>query len=282
MYLPARKWRKRISQNNGWFRCRDVILDRSLARVGFKFSEVYVKNIKNLLKQAIRSAGDDLHRFMPGSNPSLQLVRALNRFEVDLVLDVGANVGQFASELRSAGFRGELVSFEPLSAAHRVLSEASRPDAKWTVHPRCAIGDHDSDVEINVAGNSISSSVLPMMESHSAAAEDSAYVGIEKVSMFKLDSVASRYMKKSNRSFLKIDTQGFEWQVLDGALETLPHVQGILCELSLVPLYDGQRLWRDLIQRIEREGFALWFIQQGFVDNRDGRTLQVDAAFFRL
>jgi hypothetical protein len=121
-----------------------------------------------------------------------------------------------------------------------------------------------------------------MMESHSSAAEDSAYVGVERVPIFKLDSVAPKYLEKSRCPFLKIDTQGFEWQVLDGARETLPRVRGVLCELSLVPLYEGQRLWMDMIQRLEAEGFTLWSIQKGFPDPRDGRTLQVDATFFRV
>jgi len=227
-------------------------------------------------------AGFDLHRLSPGSNPAFQFLEALNRFDVDLVLDVGANVGQFSSELRSVGYKGNLVSFEPLSVAHHALSEAASRDSKWHVHPRGAIGDYDGEIEINVAGNSVSSSVLPMMELHSSAAEGSAYVGTEKVPIFRLDSVAPEYLAKSRRPFLKIDTQGFEWQILDGAREMLPHVQGVLCELSLVPLYEGQRLWMDMIQRLEGEGFTLWSIQRGFTDPRDGRTLQVDATFFRL
>lgn len=120
------------------------------------------------------------------------------------------------------------------------------------------------------------------MESHSSAAERSAYVGVEKVQLFKLDSVAPAYLAKSRRPFLKIDTQGFEWQVIDGAVASLPKIHGILCELSLVPLYESQRLWMDMIQRLESEGFTLWSIQKGFTDPRDGRTLQVDTFFFRL
>ena len=239
--------------------------------------------LRTLIKNAVHKIGFDLHRLTPSSNPAFQLLKALNRFEVDLVLDVGANVGQFASELRSVGYKkGILVSFEPLSAAHTALSEAASSDPTWHVHPRSAIGDHDGEIVINIAGNSVSSSVLPMMESHSSAAEDSAYVGVESVPLRSLDSVAPAYLAKSRRPFLKIDTQGFEWQVLDGAVATLPKIHGILCELSLVPLYEGQRLWMDMIQRLESEGFTLWSIQKGFTDPRDGRTLQVDAIFFRL
>ena len=237
---------------------------------------------KQFIKSLIHAAGFDLRYLNPSSNPAFQLLKALDRFEVDLVLDVGANVGQFAAELRSVGYRGELVSFEPLSVAHHALLEAASRDSKWHVHARGAIGDHDGEIEINIAGNSVSSSVLPMMESHSSAAEDSAYVGAERVPIFRLDSVAPKYLEKSRCPFLKIDTQGFEWQVLDGARETLPRVRGVLCELSLVPLYEGQRLWMDMIQRLEAEGFTLWSIQKGFSDPRDGRTLQVDATFFRV
>lgn len=237
---------------------------------------------KKIIKSLIHAAGFDLRYLNPSSNPAFQLLKALDRFEVDLVLDVGANVGQFAAELRSVGYRGELVSFEPLSVAHHALSEAASRDSKWQVHARGAIGDHDGEIEINIAGNSVSSSVLPMMESHSSAAEDSAYVGAERVPIFRLDSVAPTYLEKSRCPFLKIDTQGYEWQVLDGARETLPRVRGVLCELSLVPLYEGQRLWMDMIQRLEAEGFTLWSIQKGFSDPRDGRTLQVDATFFRV
>ena len=98
---------------------------------------------KKYIKSAIHFAGFDLHRLNPSSNPSFQLKKALDRFGVDLVLDVGANAGQFSSELRSVGYQGSLVSFEPLSVAHRALSEVASRDAKWLVHPRGAIGDID-------------------------------------------------------------------------------------------------------------------------------------------
>jgi hypothetical protein len=81
---------------------------------------------------------------------------------------------------------------------------------------------------------------------------------------------------------LKIDTQGSDWEVLEGAQKTLPLVHGAYCELSTVSLYEGQRLWLDMIDRLSKEGFTLWSIQRGFTDRQDGRMLQADAAFFRL
>ena len=237
---------------------------------------------KKLLKRLIHSAGFDFHRLTAASNPAFQLLKGLNRFGVDVVFDIGANIGQFASQLRSVGYTGSIISFEPLTAAHRQLSEAATHDAKWHVHKRGAIGDHDGEIDINIAGNSVSSSLLPMMESHFAAAAGSAYVGVERVPMYQLDSVAPEYLTEFRRPFVKIDTQGFEEQVLDGARDILPRTHGVLCELSLVRLYEGQRLWIDIIRRLEGEGFTVWSIQKGFTDSRDGRTLQVDGVFFRL
>lgn len=237
--------------------------------------------VKRAIKKLINAAGFDLRRYSPGSNPADQLCRGLERFDIDIVLDIGANRGQFASELRSAGFGGTVISFEPLSDAFEFLTKLARSDSSWQVHPRCAIGDFDGAIEINISGNSVSSSVLPMMDTHSVAAEQSAYVGSEQVPIFRLDSVAAPYVAESSRLFIKIDTQGFEWQVLDGAGEMLRRASGVSCELSLVPLYEDQRLWLEIIQRLEREGFTLWSLQTAFIDSRNGRTLQLDGIFFR-
>ena len=120
-----------------------------------------------------------------------QLLKGFERFGVDLVFDVGANVGQFGSEIRTMGCAGRIVSFEPLSAAHARLSAAAKRDPAWSVHPRCAIGDHDGTVEINIAGNSVSSSILPMTEAHWSAAAGSGYVGREPAPLFRFDSVVA-------------------------------------------------------------------------------------------
>jgi len=214
-------------------------------------------------------------------NPMFQLQQGLERFGVDLVLDVGANAGQFGTDLRSMGYRGRIVSFEPLTSAHVQLLRAAHDDPAWSVHPRCAVGDRDDTVTINVAGNSVSSSLLPMTDAHESAARASAYVGSEQVPLVRLDSVVESYLAGARAPFLKIDTQGFEWAVLDGAPKLVPRLRGVLCELSLVHLYQGQHLWLDVIHRLEAEGLRTWAVQPGFTDRRDGRTLQLDAIFFR-
>ena len=213
--------------------------------------------------------------------PAAQVVASLRKFDIDLVLDVGANKGQFASEIRQSGYAGRIVSFEPLSQAHAGLLQSSAGDSLWKACPRCALGDYVGEVEINIAGNSQSSSILPMLETHRSAAPASAYQGKEVVPITTLDAIADQYLNGAHAPFLKIDTQGFEWQVLDGARSTLPHIKGILVELSLVPLYEGQHLWREIIDRLEAEGFTLWGFKPGFTNLASGRSLQVDGFFYR-
>ncbi len=212
---------------------------------------------------------------------AIKLVSSLREFDIDLIMDIGANTGQFASEIRQYGYAGRIVSFEPLSQAHSELLQASAGDPMWDTYLRCALGDQDGEVDINIARNSESSSILSMLESHRNAAPETAYLGKEVVPIKTLDAVADQYLKDASAPFLKIDTQGFEWQVLDGARKTLPHIKGILVELSLIPLYDGQHLWREVIDRLEAEGFTLWAFKPVFFDKATGRTLQVDGVFFR-
>lgn len=238
-------------------------------------------SVKTYVRKMFHRAGYDVHRLIPEKNPMFQLQQGLDRFGIDLVLDVGANAGQFGTDLRFMGYRGRIVSFEPLTSAHAHLLRAAQGDAAWSVHPRCAVGDRDDSVTINVAGNSVSSSLLPMTDAHSSAARASAYVGAEQVPLVRLDSVVEDYLAGVRAPFLKIDTQGFEWAVLDGAPMLLPRMRGVLCELSLVHLYEGQHLWLDVIHRLEAEGLQTWAVQPGFTDRRDGRTLQLDAVFFR-
>ncbi len=237
--------------------------------------------IKKLIKRVLRMLGVEIRRYSITSTSTGKLVKTLREFEINLVLDVGANSGQFASGIRCHGYTGDIVSFEPLLNAYAELLRSSQGDTKWAVHPRCAIGDHNGEAEINIAGNSVSSSLLTMMDSHLTAAPNSAYVGKESVSLLTLDSVSYQYDVQEKNTFLKIDTQGFEWAVLDGAQSVIQNVRGVLLELSLTPLYEGQHLWRELIERLEREGFVLWALEPEFIDPASGRLLQANGIFFR-
>lgn len=200
---------------------------------------------------------------------------------IDLLLDVGANVGQFVQDRRAEGFRGQIISFEPLPDAHAKLTAIAAKDPNWAVHARAAVGAQAGQTEINVAGNSDSSSLLPMLKSHSDAAPQSAIVGRTPTEVITLDSVFDLYYRENRRTFLKIDTQGYERPVLEGAGRWLDKVAGVQLELSVVPLYEGQELYPFFFQFFREREFELWALLPGFSDPVSGRMLQFDAVFVR-
>jgi FkbM family methyltransferase len=210
-----------------------------------------------------------------------QLMALFKSHGVNLVFDVGANTGQFAKSLREEGYIGHIVSFEPLAAAREQLLASSRRDSLWEVASRAAIGSEDGEIEVRVASNSTSSSVLNMLQSHVEVAPESRYIGTERVPLRKLDSFAQAYLRPNSVPFLKIDTQGYEDRVLSGATELLDKTIGVQLEMSLIPLYEGQCLFPEMIDGLKSKGFELWAIWQSFVDENNGRLLQVDGTFFR-
>lgn len=237
--------------------------------------------LKPLLKRAFHTIGYDVRRYDPAMTESARFMAALKARNVNLVFDVGANIGQFGLSLREMGYKGRIVSFEPLQAAWNQLSLASQDDPMWEVAERAAVGGEDGEIEINVAGNSVSSSILKMQEAHVRAAPASAYVGKEKLPIRRLDTIGSRYLHPDSILFLKIDTQGYEAQVLKGASHLLEKAVGVHLELSFIPLYDGQCMYDELIGQLKALGFEMWDIMPNFLDTQSGRLLQADATFFQ-
>ncbi len=97
----------------------------------------------------------------------------------------------------------------------------------------------------------------------------------------KLDSVCPKYIDNDSVVFLKIDTQGYEDRILKGAPQLIKKTAGIQLELSLIPLYENQKLFDEMIPVLKNMGFELWSIEPVFHDLKTGRVLQVDATFFR-
>jgi FkbM family methyltransferase len=237
--------------------------------------------LKSIIKKIIYKFGFDLYRFSPSSSPQMQINSLLKKEKINIIFDIGSNIGQFAKDLRSAGYADQIVSFEPLSTAHEKLIDIAKKDKKWFVHDQGAIGAYDGKITINISKNLVSSSILPIKDTHLIAAPSSEYISSEIVLMYMLDSISEQYLKEDSRLFIKIDVQGSEWNVLDGAKNTILKARGIICELSLVPLYNNQRLWREIVDRLDAEGFMLWALQRGLTDKITGQTLQMDGIFLR-
>lgn len=209
-------------------------------------------------------------------------VNELRSLGVDVVLDVGANSGQYASRLREAGFDGRIASFEPLSGPFSRLQRSASNAPPWDCR-QCALGDFDGTISMNVAGNAgESSSILPMLQRHRDVFPRANYIGTEDVTVSRLDSVVPQVLQPDEVAFLKIDVQGFETRVIDGGRSTVNnHCAGVELELSFVPLYEGGMLIQEALDCMDSLGFMLKGLVPGLMDVRTGQVLQADGVFFR-
>ena len=209
-----------------------------------------------------------------------RVVRMCEAARIDTVIDVGANSGQYARALRANGFAGRILSCEPLSVPFRQMARLADRDPRWEP-VRTALGTVPGVITVHVAGNSYSSSVLEMLDAHSDAAPESAYVGSEEAPMTTVDALVADRHVDPVRTLLKMDVQGYERSVLDGASATLPRFAAVQVELSLTPLYAGQALMPEILDLLDGHGLELWALEPGFSDPATGRMLQCDGVLVR-
>jgi FkbM family methyltransferase len=228
-----------------------------------------------------RRLGYDLTPRAKAKSPDAQLVAVLQRFRITCVLDVGANVGQYGSMLREWGYPGRIVSFEPQAEAHGALERRAAPDPAWQIAPRMALGQRAGAIAIEVSAESDMSSILPQSALLRQISPSSAVVGRETVPLCRLDEVAASYLCPDDRAFLKIDVQGYEAEVLSGAGGLLERLAGVQLEMSLVPLYQGERDFRGLLDDLAALGFEPWLFLPGYFERKLARQLQLDGVFMR-
>lgn len=238
-----------------------------------------LKLVKRGVRRLFRNLGYGLTPLdvLPGG----RRVKIIRHHGIQTVIDVGANIGGYGAELRGYGYSGKIISFEPTAQAFQRLAARAKSDLKWVVK-KAAIGEWNGEATINVAANQAeSSSLLPMLRVHEEAAPDALYVSKEQVPLMTLDSALGGVLLPGEKVLLKIDTQGYEKFVLKGAVNVLPQVDLIECEVSLTPLYDGQLLFQQMIDLLRSLGFEPIQFVPAFTDPHTGHNMQVDAIFAR-
>jgi FkbM family methyltransferase len=236
--------------------------------------------MKRIIRSIFNKVGIDIKKY-PTINERRKIC-LLSKHEINLILDVGANIGQFGSETRKIGYKGKIVSFEPLSEAFEKLRSVSKSDDLWKVE-NIGLGDINKKLEINISGMSASSSFLEMKNDIISSTYTSAnYIGKETIDVYRLDSIFKNYYNPQNSNvFLKIDAQGYEDKILNGAIESLKYIKGIQLEMSLIELYKGEILFLQMLNKIYELGYELCNIEQGFYDPKSTELYQVDAIFYR-
>jgi len=221
------------------------------------------------------------HNYNLSRDPFIaRIARMLDTRDLTCVLDIGANIGQYGQALRACGFAGDIVSCEPLTDAYGHLARRTARDRRWTAL-HTGVGAEAGDLEINISANSYSSSMRTMTSTHQDADPASRVISTERVSMTTVAALIADRGIQPERTFLKVDTQGFESEVLDGAGDALTSFAAVQLELSLTPLYEGQALDDVLVQRMTDNGLTLFCFDAGIADPRTGRLLQWDGLFVR-
>jgi FkbM family methyltransferase len=232
--------------------------------------------MKKFINTYFQKLGYQINRY-PNADFRRRL-QFLKQYQINKIFDVGANFGQFAMSLRKFSYSGEIISFEPLSSAFKQLKVNSENYKNWKPN-NCAIGNENKKAIINISSNSHSSSINDILEAHINAEQNSRYIGTEQVEMKTLDSIFNDFCSEGDRVALKIDTQGFEKNVIDGANNSLQKIILIQLEMSIIPLYKDEVLLPDMIKYLNERNFKLISIENGFSNPKTQHLLQVDGVF---
>jgi FkbM family methyltransferase len=219
-------------------------------------------------------------------DPDINLINTIKGKKINTILDVGANKGQFAVKIVNNGFEGSIISFEPLSSAHKKLLNIAKNfknnnKVNWIIEERVAIGNKNKKTIINISENSESSSILKILPKHTNLKPESITAGQEPVTMKKMDDYFDLVVNYKSPYLLKIDTQGYEMEVLKGSRNLLNIVNFLLIEVSLIELYEGQKLLKDVLDFLSKKKFKIWSVDRVMGDKKTGQVYQLDIFFFR-
>ncbi|GHB59210.1 FkbM family methyltransferase [Persicitalea jodogahamensis] len=236
--------------------------------------------MKNQIQNTLNRFGYKLGRYPDESQRRRSKLFEINK--INTVIDVGANFGQYATEIRRDGYQGKIVSFEPIGHVFNELKKLSDKDNSWK-SVNIALGDRDEKATINISNNIASSSLLGMKDGKIDSYKNEIfYTGTESITVKTLDSIFEKYFNPEvDTIFLKIDAQGYESKILDGAANCLEFVKGLQIEMSLVELYNGETLFLPMLNRLSSLGFDLKGIELGFYDQRTMELFQVDGIFYK-
>ena len=221
-----------------------------------------LKIVKDSVLKVSRSFGYDIVplREMKERDFALHLRALLGHLDIDCVLDVGANVGQYHDFLRERVlYDGPIISFEPVSRHVEHLRERARTDSNWHIEGY-ALGAKDTTMPINVMVSDQFSSFLQPDNSRVQAYDGlntTSYV--ENVTVRTLDVVMPVLQERLGfeRPYLKLDTQGFDIEVLQGARESLGGVRALQTEASVIGIYEGMPDYMQTIRYLDQRGFDI-------------------------
>lgn len=209
---------------------------------------------------------------------NLHLIALFKQLDINCVLDVGANMGQYASNLRRYGYDGLIISFEPIRECYEYLKV--QENDHWIIH-QYALGSEEKTQDINIAHKTVFTSFLKQNEySTQHFNQPARTIRTEMVQIKRLDDNFSEIIRIDNpRIFLKLDTQGFDLEVLKGSTQSLRHIAGIQSEISCKAIYDNMPGHIESLKFIDELGYEITDIYPLAHDKQDMSLLEFDCIF---
>lgn len=237
--------------------------------------------VKHAISRALALRGYQIVKRQDVHSLKEHLLYVLADQRVDCVIDVGAHRGDYGSFLRAAGYRGPIVSFEPVESSYRELVRNSAADPTWSAE-RLALGSRDELREIAVASSADFSSFRSFTRFGSDAfANETRVDHSESVRICRLDSILSQVVPAgAARIFLKLDTQGWDVEVLQGACGCLDRIVALQLEVSARPIYEGMPTYLDALGYATSLGFQLTDAVPVVRDRRN-RVIEFDCVLVR-
>jgi len=238
-----------------------------------------IKIVKKYAKEFLRYNGKELCPY--GTSQLAFMKQLLDLYKVEIIIDVGANIGQAGMLFRQSGYKTRIVSFEPIKYLYTQLNINAEKDLLWDTE-NVALGDRSGSMEINVSGGDAgSSSVLNMTDLIKTIEPAQQPVRKEIIHVTTLDNILTNYYPDGNKCFLKLDVQGYEKNVLEGALNVLDRVIGLRIEMSLVRSYEGETMFIEMLPYLYDLGFRLVRFDRAWYSKSTHEVYQVDGLFFR-
>jgi FkbM family methyltransferase len=198
--------------------------------------------------------------------------------KINLIIDVGAHKGEFAKNVLSENYGLKIISFEPQSKIYNILLNNSKKEKNWLIHERCGIGKKNSFLMINVMSETTCSSFLKPSKKLFSIDPSAKIVKKENIKILSLNYLFSTQYKLKKNTFLKIDTQGYDKFVLEGASSILKKILFVQLEVSIDPLYVNETNYEDMIKYMKKKGFMIWKLGD-VIENLKGKSMSFDIIF---
>lgn len=220
-----------------------------------------------------------LNRITLSNNFFYHIEKTLKIYKINLVLDIGANQGQFAEKLIQYGYNKKIVSFEPIKYIHNKLLNKSKNYNNWQIYKKCAFGKSKGFKFLNISENTVSSSFMDINKAHIKVEPRARYTRKEKINLITLNDYFKKKQFKNKNIFIKIDTQGYEKNIILGGAKILKNITGVMLEVSIIKVYKKEETYLGMIALMEKMGFTVWSIERGFTNKKTGQVLQMDIIF---